>query len=150
MDEMELVDEVYTHPKLKTLANCTPKEFLVQTNKIRKRAKNWMDLTQVMEIRKRMPVLTGKETPEEKAEAMQTQARQNIEDMLDAALETNVDETVELLGLMCFVEPGDVDKFPISSYIGAFAEIIGCQEVISFFISLMQLGQSAGFTSAKA
>ena len=40
---------------MKTLANCNPVEFLVQTNKIRKAVWDWLSLTQVMEIRKNLP-----------------------------------------------------------------------------------------------
>lgn len=135
---------------MKNLANCTPREFLAQTNKIRKAVSTWMDMTQVMEIRKNMPTFTGKETEEEKAAAMNAQAKKNISEMLDSALETNVDETVVLLGLMCFVEPEDVDNHPISEYLGAFAEIMNCPEVLSFFISLVNVGQSVISGLAKA
>ena len=41
----------------KNLANCTPEEFLVQSNKIRKAVENWLKVTDIMEIRKNVPKL---------------------------------------------------------------------------------------------
>lgn len=134
---------------MKNLANCSPKEFLIQTNKIRKQAAHWMDITQVMEIRKVLPDTDGLE-PEEKAKAISAQAKKNISDMLDAALEANVDETVELLGMLCFVAPEEANDHPVTEYLAAFSEIINCPEVVGFFTSLMQLGQMTGFGAARA
>ena len=39
---------------MKNIANCTPREFLRQTNKIRKAVSNWLTLTKVMDIRERL------------------------------------------------------------------------------------------------
>ena len=40
----------------KNLANCTPKEFLVQTNRLRKSAEKWLKATDIMNIRKNIPI----------------------------------------------------------------------------------------------
>lgn len=37
---------------MKNLANCTPSEFLKQTNKIKKSVEKWLKATDIMEIRK--------------------------------------------------------------------------------------------------
>jgi hypothetical protein len=40
---------------MKNLANCTPREFLKQTSKIKGSVEKWLKVTDVMNIRKRMP-----------------------------------------------------------------------------------------------
>ena len=70
--------------------------------------------------------------------------------MLEAMLEDHPDETLEVLGLCCFVEPENVDDYPISDYIQAFTRLINDETVIGFFISLARLGRSAGPTAVKA
>ena len=51
--------------ELKTLANCSLREFLAQTNKIRKEAADFLELTEISKIRQHVPVFTGDETEEE-------------------------------------------------------------------------------------
>lgn len=124
---------------MKTLANCSPKEFLKQTNKIRKSVANWLSLTKILEIRKELPEIANDATPEERKAALQAQANKNATAILDAILDEHPDETAELLGLMCFIEPDDLDNHSMAELIGSFNEIIGCKEVIDFFTSLMHL-----------
>lgn len=135
---------------MKTLANCNPKEFLVQTNKIRKHVSNWLELTKVLEIRKTRPNLPENATLEQRKKAEQQQVKKNLTAMLDSILEEHPEETAELLGLLCFVEPKDLEKHKMAEFLEAFAELINCPEVISFFISLMRLGQKATSDSVKA
>lgn len=135
---------------MKTLVNCNPKEFLVQTNKIRKSVANWLSLTKVMEIRKGKPNIPDGATAEERKKATQDQVMKNLTAMLDSILDEYPDETAELLGLMCFVEPSDLENHKMTEFLGAFSEIISCPEVISFFTSLMQLEQMNTSDTAKA
>ena len=51
---------------MKTLANCSLREFLAQTNKIRKDAAEFLELTKISKIRQHVPAFTGEETEEEK------------------------------------------------------------------------------------
>lgn len=51
---------------MKTLANCSPREFLLQTNKIRKSVVKWLDETKILEIRANKPQFTEGATEEEK------------------------------------------------------------------------------------
>ena len=60
--------------------------------------------------------------------------------MLDAILEKHPDETLELLALLCFVEPKDVDKHTMDEYLTAITEMITNSAVIGFFTSLQRLG----------
>ena len=134
---------------MKTLANCTPREFLVQTNKIRKSVAKWLTLTRVLEIRKTQPKMSEDASDEEKRAALEKQVRQNLTSMLDSILEEYPEETAELLGLVCFIEPEDLDNHSMIEILSNFTDILNSKEVMSFFISLMQLGNSGIFDIAK-
>jgi len=138
----------------KNLANCTPREFLTQTNKIRKSAEKWLKETDIMNIRKNVPKLdipkdatiadVQRIKDEHKAELSEA-AKKNFSKILDAILEEHPDETLELLALLCFVEPKDVDKYSITEYLSNVMEILNNETVLSFFTSLMRLGQTGIF-----
>lgn len=133
---------------MKTLANCTPREFLVQTNKIRKSAEKWLTLTKIMEIRKRLPEVEADASEEEKKAALEKQVRLNLSTMLDAILDEYPDETAELLGLLCFIDPKDLDNHSMLEILANVTEILNSEEVLSFFTSLAQLGNRGILTIA--
>jgi hypothetical protein len=126
---------------MKNLANCKPSEFLVQTNRIRKSAENWLTVTDIMNIRRNQPELKEGMTKEERQKAMQEQVKKNLSKMFDAMLEAHAKETLELLALLCFVEPENVDDYPISDYLEAVNELLNDKAVLGFFTSLVKLGQ---------
>lgn len=127
---------------MKTLANCSPREFLTQTNKIRKSAEKWLDDTKILDIRRRKPIFAESATNEEKAAATSAQIRDNLTAMLDAILDEYPEETAEMLGLLCFIEPSELDKYTMPQLMGAFTEIINSPEIAGFFTSLMRLVQT--------
>ena len=133
---------------MKTLANCNPVEFFVQTNRIRKAVWDWLSLTKVLEIRKNIPPVKEDATPEEKRQIMTAQIRKNAGAMLDSMLGEHPRETAELLGLLCFVEPEDLPNHQMREFLGAISELISTPEVIDFFISLTQLDQMTGSNTA--
>ena len=135
---------------MKTLATCSPREFLKQSNKIRKAVAEWLSLTKVMQIRKNMPKLPDDLPEEEKREAIEKQVTDNFNAILDAVLDEHPDETAELLGLICFVEPDDLDNHRMTEFMGAVAEILNSREVLDFFISLVNLASNNGSAPAKA
>lgn len=134
---------------MKNLANCNVREFLTQTNKIRKSVVNWLSLTQILEIRKNVPVIPDGTSKEEEKAIMIEQAKKNFSDMLDSVLDKYPEETAEMLGLMCFIDPKDLDKHKMTELFSSFDEMINCEEVISFFTSLVNLGKKAGFGTPK-
>lgn len=145
---------------MKTLANCTPTEFFVQTNKIRKSAEKWLKDTNILEIRKRAPegdfvAPTGtsdsevKASIEERKKAWAEQARKNLFDMLEAICEDYPQETIELLALVCFVEPKDADNHTMSEYLQCINELICDDAVMGFFTSLGSLGETSGSSVAS-
>lgn len=137
---------------MKNLANCKPSEFLKQTFRIKKVAEEWLTATNILEIRKRVPELikiTNVMTDEEKADAfvknkktMREQSVLNFKEMLNNIMDENADKTLELMALCCFVEPEQVDEHPMSEYLESLGELLSDPGVISFFTSLVQLGQT--------
>lgn len=136
---------------MKTLVNCTPVEFFAQTNKIRKLAEKWLKDTNILEIRKRKP--QGNFTPakgmseeeikgliEKRKEAWAEQAKKNLFDILDSMLEQNAEETIELLALVCFIEPEHANDHKMSEYLQNINELMTDEAVIGFFTSLESLG----------
>lgn len=133
----------------KNLTNCTPTEFLQQTNKIRKSVEKWLKLTDISNIRKETPKLIDipeDATEEEKIEIREKnkalaaeQAKANISRILDAAMEEHAKETLEILALCAFVDPKNVDDYPMSFYFKTFAAIISDEDTMSFFGLLGQL-----------
>ena len=72
---------------MKNIANCTPREFLRQTNKIRKAVSNWLTLTKVMDIRKRLPQIPDDATEEQKDALIEAQVKDNINAVLDVIMD---------------------------------------------------------------
>lgn len=137
---------------MKTLVNCTPTEFFVQTNKIRKAAEKWLKDTNILEIRRRMPqgdFVTPKGASaeevkakmEERKKAWAEQAKKNLFDILDSILEDHPQETIELMALVCFIDPEDADNHAMSEYLQCINEVIMDEAVIGFFTSLISLGE---------
>lgn len=146
--------------ELKTLATCKPSEFLRQTNRIKKSAEKWLTDTDIINIRKRMPVLemVPQDGTDEERNAVfnrnkakvQEQAKTNISAMLDAILDDHPDETLELLALCCFVEPENVDDYTVGEYLTAFNSLINDKAVLDFFTSLASLAQMNTLKASKA
>lgn len=136
---------------MKNLSNCKPSEFLKQTNLIKKSVEKWLTVTDILNIRRRMPELEQipeKASDEEKKRIieandalMKEQVRKNISDMLDSMLDTHPEETLELLALCCFVDPKEADEHPIREYLISISDLLNDEAVTGFFTSLMRLGQ---------
>lgn len=144
---------------MKNLANCTPKEFLVQTNKIRKKAEKWIKSIDLAGIRAKAPVLEEIKEGMSESEiadvmsrnkkALQEQALSNFSEILDGMLEKDIDGTLEILALINFVEPENVNDHSMAEYLTNVTELIQDEAVIGFFTSLMRLVQSNSSSVAK-
>lgn len=134
---------------MKTLANCDPVEFLVQTNRIRKATEKWLNLTKIREIRRRIPQVKPN-ADEENRKALEAQIEKNISAIFDAVLEDHPQETAELMGLMCFIEPEDLRNHKMPEILGAFNELMHAPEVIDFFTSLTQWVKRTTSGTARA
>lgn len=129
---------------MKNLANCGPREFMRQTSKIRHAVEKWLTLTDIINIRKRLPELPTDLSEDEKRDRLIKQAKENMDLMLDSIMDEHPDETADLLALCCFVEPKDADKYPMSDYLGAFADMVENEDVWRFFTSLVRLARTSG------
>lgn len=135
---------------MKNLANCKPSEFLKQTVRIKKSAEKWMDATQIMKIRETVPDIKFIDDDMDEAEkskilaenrkARSKQQRKNLSRIFDAMMDENAEGTLELLALVCFVEPENVDDHTIEEYMQAVSEMLGNEAVIGFFTSLAKWG----------
>lgn len=136
---------------MKNLINCTPIEFLKQTNKIRHSVQSWLDITEykalmstpaeLIEIKADMDEETRRKIADENKERVRAQESKNLSMLLDKALDEHAEETLNLLAAMCFVEPQDVNNHNVMEYIKEFTEMISNKDVLDFFISLTRLGQ---------
>ena len=133
---------------LKNLATCYPKEFFVQTNRIRKLVKSWLIDTGVIDLQKTVKELadgvvkeidtTTADEKEMKAKATQA-AMKRLDKILDTLLETDVDKTVELLCYCCFVPPQKANEHRMEEYLECITDMINNEAVLSFFMSLVGL-----------
>lgn len=141
----------------KNLATCKPIEFLSQTVRIRKAVEGWLSKTKILEIRKKkvegLKTFPPNATAEEKAEVIKYNAElvsaqrwRNVSEIFDNVAEKYPNETLELLALACFVEPENVNDHEMAYYLRNFSELISNKDVLNFFVSLMQLEQTATLT----
>lgn len=134
---------------MKNLANCKPSEFFVQSNKIRKSVAKWLTVTDIHNIRKRLPEYTDDMDAEKRAEVRNAQMKQNLSAILDAMLEEHPMETLEVMALACFIDPKEADDHPMSEYFKSVGEMIADEGVLSFFTSLVSLESSGILTLAN-
>lgn len=156
---------------MKTLANCNAVDFLTQTNKIRKAVAKWLTDTDILNIRKNvpeMPVFKPLEYPKgvsddekeklfdeyqkerEKAlegheKAKREQVKKNLMEMLDKALDEFPMETLEILGMVCFVDKKDLEKTKGIDLLNGAMDAFADDEVVRFFTSLVSLEQKITF-----
>lgn len=135
---------------MKTLANCTPREFAVQTVRIKRAAEKWLKLTDIIKIRKRVPEDLPKVeegmTPSEvenimarRKEIIREKSLENMSAIFDACFEEHPEETLELIALCCFLEPEKLDEYKTADLLNAALEMAENETVIRFFTLLMRL-----------
>lgn len=129
---------------MKNLANCKPSEFLRQTNKIRRYVQKWMDITDIPNIRKRLPQIPDGVTAEEKKKLIRDQSMKNLSAMFDAALEEHPEETMGVLALACFIPAEEAEEHPMEDYLMSLSELMESEGVIRFFTSLVSLALKSG------
>ena len=139
---------------MKSLANCTPTEFFKQTLRIKRNVEKWLTSDDIKEIRKKKPADLEKVTPDmskEETEALlarnmaklRDQSMKNFMEILEVMLDRKLDETLAVLAMCCFVEPENVDDHIMDEYFAVSADLIANPNVLRFFVSLAQLGQTS-------
>lgn len=129
---------------MKNLANCKPSEFLRQTNRIRHYVQKWMDITDIPNIRKRLPQIPEDATPEERKNLIREQSMKNLSAMFDSAMEEHPEETMGVLALACFIPAEEAEDHPMDDYLMSLSELMESEGAIRFFISLVNLGLKSG------
>ena len=112
----------------------------MQTNKIRHKAADFYNIIGIADIRKTMPTLTGKETPEEAEKKRIEQGKKNISAIIDKCIDANIDATIEIIGLMCFKTPEEAENMDATEFIDVVFEIIGSERVMNFFTKMVKSG----------
>jgi len=136
----------------KNLANCDPVEFMQQAYRIKEAAEKWIKSTDILNIRSKKVEgleIISPDTPEEEAEKIKeknkalvsAQARKNFSEMFNSVFRDHPKETIELLGLICFVEPEHVREHKMSWYLANIGDILTDSDTLDFFSSLAQLEQ---------
>ena len=123
---------------MKTIANLSGVEFLRAINRTRHAVEKLMKVTNVLDIWKKNPEFTGKETPEEQHEMARNQIKKNLNDVLDSLLEKHPEETYECIMALCVREEGEPEPDGIELVMAAF-NLISDKRVMDF---LLQLGKS--------
>lgn len=137
---------------MKNLTNCTPIEFLKQTNRIRHSVEKWLKVTDIMNIKNSLPNFVeinddmSEEERKEKAdinkELVREQNKKKLSLILDKCVDEHAEETLELMALMCFVEPEHINEHSAMEYLKEVTEMISNKDVLDFFSSLIRLGQT--------
>ena len=118
---------------MKHLANCTRREFLKQAMLIRAPFKAWLERTGIPAIRARRPEGFDDMTDDEKKEALILQSRDNLPEIISAALEKDFDRSIDILCLATFTPPEEFDDHTLDEYIIAVMEMMNDPGVRHFF-----------------
>ena len=93
----------------KTIATCTPSEFMAQCYKIAGKAK------------------------------LKKQGRDNLWAIFDELFGKYPKETTELFGLMCFIEPSEIDNYNGMELTAKCIDMLGDENVATFLVSLSKI-----------
>lgn len=130
---------------MKTLNQMDETEFLRRCWLIADSVSDLLEKSKVAELRKVMPVLTGKETEAELEQKKSAQAKKNVKAMCKALLFDNAESTAKLLPLL--YEP-DVDEDGTPETMTPFKTLrvitatVEDKDVLDFLSSLVQLAQT--------
>lgn len=138
-EKVVLIESATEKSPIKTMLNCNAVEFLRQSNKIRHAIGNLLEKSGISEIRKHMPELTGQETDAEKKRLLQKQAQKNMNDILDALLDTNAEMTASLLAMLCFRESENINGDKGMDYINVGLEVLLSKPVMDFLLKSTSL-----------
>lgn len=130
---------------MKTLNQMNETEFLRRCWLIADSVSDLLEKSKVAELRKVMPVLTGKETEAELEQKKSAQAKKNVKAMCKALLFDNAESTAKLLPLL--YEP-DVDENGKPETMTPFKTLrvitatVEDKDVLDFLSSLVKLAQT--------
>lgn len=139
-------------PITKTLLTCSPREFLVQTNRMKKAVERWATLTDIKSLINRkaegIEALTGDADKDADIKARNSdkatkQGLLNLSAIMDAALEEHTDETLEIIALMFFMTPAELDEIQSRDMMRELNVMLNDEVITDFFTSLSSAVRTA-------
>lgn len=130
---------------MKTLNQLDEAEFLRRCWQISDAVSDLLQTSQVMELRKATPVLTGKETTEEIKAKTEEQSRKNLKAMAKSLLFDNAEGTAKILPLLYEPEVdknGNLEKVTPFKTLRVITSTIEDKDVLDFLLSLVKLAQT--------
>ena len=103
------------------------------------KAKTLFEMAGIGEIRKRLPEYKEEDTPEERKAKMKKQGRDNLWAIFDELFGKYPKETTELFGLMCFIEPAEIDNYNGMELTAKCIDMLGDENVATFLVSLSKI-----------
>ena len=129
---------------VKTIATLKGPEFLRACNRVRYAVEKFAKETNVMDLRKVMPVITEDMDDEQRMDAIREQSKKNISAMLDRVLEEKPEATYDLLCALMANDTGE--ELDGVDLITAAMEILSNKKVLDF---LLQLARSVQTDTAE-
>lgn len=130
---------------MKTLNQMNETEFLRRCWLIADSVSDLLEKSKVAELRKVMPVLTGKETEAELEQKKSAQAKKNVKAMCKALLFDNAESTAKLLPLLYepdVDENGKLETMTPFKTLRVITATVEDKDVLDFLSSLVKLAQT--------
>ena len=125
---------------MKTLANCTTKEFLRQANQIRKKAAEYYARCNFKALLAENPDFPAEADEAERMEITKALQRKKIDRVLDICMDENVDGTIEIIGLMCFKTSAEAEAMEANVLLGLALDLISSERVLDFLSKMARSG----------
>lgn len=125
---------------VKTIATLKGPEFLRACNRVRYAVEKFAKETNVMDLRKVMPVITEDMDDDQRMDAIREQSKKNISAMLDRVLEEKPEATYDLLCALMVNDTGE--ELDGVDLITAAMEILSNKKVLDFLLQLARSVQT--------
>lgn len=116
----------------KTLASCSAIEGLKQINKIKNAVAEYYTEIGVDEIRSKYRKLAESEPDESKRNEL---SKQMVNSIFDAALEANAEKTIEIVGMLAFLDTSAALELTLDEAYMIITENMQSRAVMDFFSS---------------
>lgn len=123
----------------KTLASCSAIEGLKQINKIKKAVEDYYKEIGITEIKDKYRKLAEAEPDETKRNDM---SKDMMNDIFDAALEVNAEKTIEIVGLLAFLDRSEAAQLTLDEAYEIITESMKSRAIMDFFSSVVRSVQS--------
>lgn len=113
--------------------------FMSTLYKIASEVQQFLDSSQILKIRERIPDFSVFETDEEKKEATREQQKANLMEMLKVAMVDYPEAVISIAKKMIVLNEGEDYPHGMALF-GAICNVLSNNEVIDFFTSFVKLG----------